>query len=89
MPSTAWLGATSETPVLAGTELLTTSVLDGGLFGEVEVLGGGVELLGGEELLGGGEVRVLKQPVCAGLVRPMPWLRSHSYPALASEPPGN
>jgi len=26
--------------------------------------------------------------VCAGFVRPMPWLRSHSYPAFESLPPG-
>jgi len=31
---------------------------------------------------------VLTQPVCAGLLLPMPWLRSHSYPALWSEPFG-
>jgi hypothetical protein len=30
-----------------------------------------------------------RHPVCAGLVRPIPWLRSHSYPAFASEPPGS
>src|SRR5262249_43187989 len=39
---------------------------------------------------GGGEVaEVVWQPVCAGLDRPTPWFRSHSYPALASAPPGS
>jgi hypothetical protein len=28
------------------------------------------------------------QPVCAGFSCPMPWLRSHSYPALGSDPFG-
>lgn len=56
---------------------------------------GGVRLdepvLGGVLLGGGVDVAVLvaRQPVCAGFVRPMPWLRSHSYPALESEPPGS
>jgi hypothetical protein len=35
--------------------------------------------------VGGG---VVLHPVCAGFVLPMPWLRSHSYPALWSVPFG-
>jgi hypothetical protein len=40
--------------------------------------------------VGGGGVTVVdvRHPVCAGFVRPMPWLRSHSYPALWSDPFG-
>src|SRR5207302_933455 len=61
----------------------------GGVQGDVEVLvhGGGVQ--GDVEVLvhGGGEV-LPEQPVWAGFVRPIPWLRSHSYPALWSDPFG-
>jgi hypothetical protein len=31
---------------------------------------------------------VVLQPVCAGFPLPMPWFRSHSYPALWSLPSG-
>ena len=56
------------------TEMLTDGVTFGVTFGVTDGVTFGV--------IGGW------QPVWAGLERPMPWLVSHSYPALRSEPFG-
>ena len=52
--------------------------------GDTDGLGDGLtDGLGLTLTLGLGEgVEPDLQPVCAGFVRPTPWLRSHSYPAL-------
>src|SRR5438270_1743838 len=50
--------------------------------------GAGTQGGGGGGVFGGITTLAVLHPVWAGLVRPIPWLRSHSYPALWSDPLG-
>ena len=72
-------GAVVEAEV---TEMLTDGVTFGVTFGVTDGVTFGVTDGVTFGVIGGW------QPVWAGLERPMPWLVSHSYPALRSEPFG-